>query len=75
MLLSTFKIGLPKFCLVQTLRISLNLEPDFRFSLGNLLNFELDLWFRFRMVQVQRALNSELNCSYTKLCVEPFIAM
>ena len=29
----------------SSLKILLNLEPDFRFGLGNLLNLELDLKF------------------------------
>jgi hypothetical protein len=31
-------------------KIFLNLELDFRFGLGNQLNFELDHWYRFRTV-------------------------
>ena len=47
------EVGLPKFSSVQSgsSRIFENLEPDFRFGLGNSLNFELDHWFRFRRVR------------------------
>jgi hypothetical protein len=47
-------------------KISLNLELDFRFSPGNLLNFELDHQFGFRRVQfyVQEGLNPEPNFLY-----------
>jgi hypothetical protein len=47
------KIGMPKFSSVCFLRISLNLEPDFKFSSGNLLNFELDHQFKVQKGPVQ----------------------
>ena len=50
----------------SSLKISVNLELDFRFSSGSLLNWELDHQFRFRMVQF-RFVNSKPNFFCSKI--------
>jgi hypothetical protein len=54
----------------------LNLGLDFRFGSANWLNFELDHWFRFRMVQFwfRRGSNPEPNFFYTENSVKQFKA-
>ena len=62
---------MPKYSSVWFFEDFAELEPDPRFGPGNLVNFEPDHWFSFRMVWFgfRRGLNLKPIFFNTKICI------